>query len=67
MTDGYIDNIYNCTQIHYGYTDMGLVHPLTKIAFESDMHQTGFNRQIKDIQSVEITLATKKHYDYHIE
>ena len=67
LNEKHIEKIYNCTQVHYGYTEMGTVQLLTKVAFESDIHRTGFNREIIDIESVEITLSNKKHYDYHIE
>ena len=47
---------------------MGLVEPLTKIAFESDINSTGFNREIKEIERVEIIMSKIKHiYSNYLE
>lgn len=56
--------LHNCTQVHYGYTELGAVQPLTKIAFESDVHSTGFNAEIKDIESVKIKIENKRYKKY---
>jgi len=56
--------LHNCTQVHYGYTEMGTIQPLTKIAFESDIHSTGFSGEIKDIESVNIKIENKRHKEY---
>lgn len=56
---------HNCTQVHYGYTEMGFVKPLTKVAFETDIFHTGSNRKIKDLESIVIELETKKHSDFY--
>lgn len=51
------DTAYNCTEVHHLWsTDyMGG----TSIAFESDIHSTGFTRKIDTIESVNIELANE--------
>lgn len=55
--------IYNCTEVHHLWSKdyMGGA----SIAFESDIHGTGFTRRIDDIESVTITLAEKLHASYN--
>ncbi|HWY34087.1 MAG TPA: hypothetical protein VNX68_05530 [Nitrosopumilaceae archaeon] len=52
-----VDFYNNCTEVHNLYSDA-----ITKnrIAFESDIHSTGCNRDIEDIESVNIQVANKK-------
>lgn len=47
--------IYNCTEVHHLWSKdyMGGA----SIAFESDIHKTGFTRRIKDVECVTIELA----------
>jgi hypothetical protein len=53
---------YNCTEVHHLWSEdyMGGA----SIAFESDIHGTGFTRRINDIESVTIELATKLYNQY---
>ncbi len=56
-----IETYNNCTEIH------NLYHSLDndkKIAFESDIHSTGCNRKIEDIESVDIHISTKKEEEF---
>jgi len=53
------DTAYNCTEFHWRYTDMFNEFPTDSVAFESDIHYTGFNRKIDTIESVNIELADK--------
>lgn len=45
----------NVTEIHYSYPPEG-----TRIAFESDIHTTGFTCFVTDIAEFEATLETEK-------
>jgi len=47
----------NVTEIHYNYA---AIHSGIRIAFESDIHKTGFTRDIRDIKEFETSLETKK-------
>jgi len=51
------DSIYNCTEVHHLWNKdyMGGA----SIAFESDIHSTGFTKRIDDIESVNIKNADK--------
>jgi hypothetical protein len=51
--------IHNCTEVHnlWSLNYMGGA----SIAFESDIHRTGFTRRIDDIESVNIEKADKRH------
>lgn len=49
--------MYNCTEVHHLFSLEYMGGP--SIAFESDIHSTGFTRQISDIESVNIELANK--------
>lgn len=44
--------IFNCTEVHHLYRK-------NKIAFESDIHCTGFTNDITDIESVVIKKSNK--------
>jgi len=57
--------LYNCTQVHYGYTEFKTISELTKIAFESDIHKTGINRRINEIKSVVVYHAQTRYKNYH--
>ena len=52
-----VDIYNNCTEVHYLYETYGLNK---RIAFESDIHRTGCTRNVDDIESVEIHIATKQ-------
>ena len=56
------DTAYNCTEVHHLWSEnyMGGA----SIAFESDIHKTGFTRRIDDIESVTIELASKLYDSY---
>lgn len=56
------DTAYNCTEVHHLWSldYMGGA----SIAFESDIHSTGFTRRIDTIESVNIELATKLYDSY---
>jgi len=56
---------HNCTQVHYGYTSWGLTDPITKVAFESDILDTGSNRMIEELESITIELDTRKHSSFY--
>lgn len=47
----------NCTEVHYMFE--GLDGRKNRVAFESDLHGTGCNREIESIESIEIMLANK--------
>lgn len=51
------DTAYNCTEVHHLWSKdyMGGA----SIAFESDIHSTGFIRRIDTIESVNIEIADK--------
>ena len=56
------DTAYNCTEVHHLWSVdyMGGA----SIAFESDIHSTGFTRRIDTIESVTIELADKLFDSY---
>ena len=56
------DTAYNCTEVHHLWSldYMGG----SSIAFESDIHRTGFTRRINDIESVVIVLADRLFEEY---
>ena len=56
------DTAYNCTEVHHLWSldYMGGA----SIAFESDIHTTGFTRRINDIETVTIELADKLYDKY---
>lgn len=56
------NTIYNCTEVHYlwSLSYMGG----RSIAFESDIHYTGFTRRIDSIDSITIGLAKSYHKNY---
>ena len=50
----------NCTEVHWRFTDnIFNLEPTTKVAFESDIHYGGFNREINTIKTIIITLSEK--------
>ena len=53
--------LHNVTEIHYRYPD-----PLgwQKIAFESDIHNTGITYDVVDVLEFESKVATKKHESF---
>lgn len=51
------DTAYNCTEVHHLFDTNYMGGP--SIAFESDIHYTGFTRRIDRIESVTIELADK--------
>jgi hypothetical protein len=53
----------NCTEVHYKYKDLGL-HTTERIAFESDIHNTGCTYLIRNIKSVVIEEATEKEDEF---
>lgn len=60
----------NCTEVHWRFTDIFNLEPTTKVAFESDIHSTGFNREIETIKIIEIKHSNKieeKYVDYKNE
>jgi len=56
------DTAYNCTEVHHLWSldYMGGA----SIAFESDIHGTGFTRRINDIELVTIELADRLYEKY---
>ena len=54
------ETAYNCTEVHHLWSTNYMGGP--SIAFESDIHGSGFTRRIDDIESVTIELA-KQLYD----
>ena len=48
---------YNCTEVHHLWSLDYMGGP--SIAFESDIHSTGFTKRIDDIELVTIELATE--------
>ena len=60
----------NCTEVHWRFTDIFNPEPSTKVVFESDIHSTGFNREIETIKIIEIKYSNKieeKYVDYKNE
>ena len=60
----------NCTEVHWRFTNIFNLEPSTKVAFESDIHSTGFNREIETIKIIEIKHSNKieeKYVDYKNE
>lgn len=53
------DTAYNCTEVHWRFTDVFNTEPTNRVAFESDLHKTGFNREVDLIESVVIELADR--------
>lgn len=56
-------NIFNCTEVHYLWSLDYMGGP--SIAFESDIHQTGFLRRTDHIESVVIELSDKLFDRYY--
>lgn len=57
------DTVYNCTEVHHLWSEdyMGGA----SIAFESDIHGTGFTRRIDTIESVNIEIADKLYDSFY--
>ena len=53
---------HNITEVHHLFSEDYMGGP--SIAFESDIHQTGFTRRISDIESVDIELADKLYNSF---
>ncbi len=53
------DTAYNCTEFHWRFNQDQDLEKEKDVAFESDIHSTGFTRKIKAILSVNIELADK--------
>ena len=49
----------NCDEVHWRFTDIFNPEPTTRVAFESDIHHSGFNREINTIKTIIITLSEK--------
>jgi hypothetical protein len=54
-----VDVFNNCTEVHYMY-DTVIRKYEKRIAFESDIHQTGCTRSVDDIEIVIVELATNR-------
>jgi len=50
----------NATEVHSRYTEM-TIRPGKRIAFESDIHQTGFWKDIEEIETVTIEYALEMY------
>lgn len=58
------DTAYNCTEFHWRYNNDDEFVKYKSVAFESDIHGTGFTRQINTIESVTITVADKLYDNF---
>jgi hypothetical protein len=59
----HVVNIFNnCTEVHHMYKTLS--DKRDKIAFESDIHNTGCSQLINDIKSVIIEEATEKEKEF---
>jgi len=58
------DRAYNCTEFHWRYNESREWEKVKDVAFESDIHMTGFTRKLDVIESVTISLAEKLYEDY---
>ena len=56
------DIVYNCTEVHHLWSLDYMGGP--SIAFESDIHSTGFTRRVDTIESVDIELLDIKFDSY---
>jgi len=55
----------NCTEFHWKYDDLSRNTNLgDQVAFESDIHGSGFTRKCNTIESVVIDLATVEHEEF---
>lgn len=52
--DGKVRDLFNLTEVHWNYQDKYFPN---YVAFESDIHCSGFSFAITDIESVELTAA----------
>lgn len=53
-----VDVFNNCTEVHFMYESFN--GERKRCAFESDIHKTGGNREINEIESITIELASEK-------
>ena len=58
------DTAYNCTEFHWMYDEDEDLETDKNVAFESDIHRTGFTRKINTIDTVIIELADKLFDSY---
>jgi hypothetical protein len=58
------DTAYNCTEFHWRYNEKDDWVENKSVAFESDIHRTGFTREINTIESVIIEIADKLYDEY---
>lgn len=58
------DTAYNCTEFHWRFNEDEDWAREKCVAFESDIHRTGFTKEIKNIESVNIVLADKLYDEY---
>jgi len=58
--------VFNLTEFHWRYTDIFNETPSDGVAFESDIHTTGFTRKIDTIEKVEIRLAEKLYESFSL-
>lgn len=61
---GNTDTAYNCTQFHWRYTDLFNPVPSNRVAFESDIHNTGFTKEVSVIEYVGIKIANELYDSY---
>ena len=57
----------NFTEVHWRFTDIFNPEPTTRVAFESDVHKNGFNREIDTIKSIIITLCEKEEEEFIVK
>ena len=55
-----IEHVHNLTEVHHLFKGFAL-HNEKRCAFESDIHRTGFWRNVDELESVTITKSTKKY------
>ncbi len=58
----FVESIKSYTEVHYHYERFASMLNFPRIAFESDILQTGFTREVNEIESVDI-----KEIDIEIE
>ena len=56
---GLVEHYHNCTEVHHLYPTFGNTGH-KRIAFESDIHGTGFTYDIDDLEEVIIELSYEK-------
>lgn len=63
LNEPYTETVNNITEVHHLYKSP-IGGGRLKIAFESDIHNTGFTRDVNDIESVHIIDAVKLEDDF---